>query len=188
MLEDIQLDYSVDDYFDDFSESSYSNTDDDSVYTSNVFPNNTQYSYNQTKYGKCRRKRKKDVHFQLQQRHAANQRERRRMQSINDAFEGLRAHIPTLPYEKRLSKVDTLRLAIGYIGFLAEMLSATSDGEQDVAETLTKQRKIIIHSHIGKNMLFFLFYKISLCFRSIYRRCKSYMNNFLLCAIIIQVL
>ncbi|XP_052248014.1 pancreas transcription factor 1 subunit alpha-like [Dreissena polymorpha] len=149
MLEDIQLDYSVDDYFDDFSESSYSNTDDDSVYTSNVFPNNTQYSYNQTKYGKCRSKRKKDVHFQLQQRHAANQRERRRMQSINDAFEGLRAHIPTLPYEKRLSKVDTLRLAIGYIGFLAEMLSATSDGEQDVAETLTKQRKIIIHSHIG---------------------------------------
>ena len=32
-------------------------------------------------------------------------RERKRMQSINDAFEGLRAHIPTLPYEKRLSKV-----------------------------------------------------------------------------------
>lgn len=27
------------------------------------------------------------------------------MQSINDAFEGLRTHIPTLPYEKRLSKV-----------------------------------------------------------------------------------
>lgn len=50
------------------------------------------------------------------QRQAANLRERRRMQSINEAFEGLRAHIPTLPYEKRLSKVDTLRLAIGYIG------------------------------------------------------------------------
>ena len=47
--------------------------------------------------------------FQIQQRHAANMRERKRMQSINDAFEGLRHHIPTLPYEKRLSKVDTLR-------------------------------------------------------------------------------
>ena len=35
------------------------------------------------------------------------------MQSINEAFEGLRVCIPTLPYEKRLSKVDTLRLAIG---------------------------------------------------------------------------
>ncbi|XP_078454641.1 pancreas transcription factor 1 subunit alpha-like [Lampetra planeri] len=55
-------------------------------------------------------------------RQAANQRERRRMESINAAFEGLRAHIPTLPYERRLSKVDTLRLAIGYIAFLGEMV------------------------------------------------------------------
>ena len=54
---------------------------------------------------------------QVQQRHAANLRERKRMQSINDAFEGLRHHIPTLPYEKRLSKVDTLRLTIGYVQF-----------------------------------------------------------------------
>uniref|UniRef100_A0A8C9N6W7 Pancreas transcription factor 1 subunit alpha n=1 Tax=Serinus canaria TaxID=9135 RepID=A0A8C9N6W7_SERCA len=61
----------------------------------------------------------------LQQlRQAANVRERRRMQSINDAFEGLRSHIPTLPYEKRLSKVDTLRLAIGYINFLSELVQS----------------------------------------------------------------
>ena len=51
--------------------------------------------------------------MQQQQRQAANHRERKRMQSINEAFEGLRVCIPTLPYEKRLSKVDTLRLAIG---------------------------------------------------------------------------
>ncbi|XP_046397704.1 pancreas transcription factor 1 subunit alpha-like [Ischnura elegans] len=65
------------------------------------------------------------THHQMQQqRQAANLRERRRMQSINDAFEGLRAHVPTLPYERRLSKVDTLRLAIGYIGFLTELVRA----------------------------------------------------------------
>ena len=56
---------------------------------------------------------RKSMRQQVQQRHAANLRERKRMQSINDAFEGLRQHIPTLPYEKRLSKVDTLRLTIG---------------------------------------------------------------------------
>ena len=56
---------------------------------------------------------RKSMRQQVQQRHAANLRERKRMQSINDAFEGLRHHIPTLPYEKRLSKVDTLRLTIG---------------------------------------------------------------------------
>ncbi len=51
--------------------------------------------------------------LQVEIRHAANLRERRRMQSINEAFEGLRRYIPTLPYKKRLSKVDTLRLTIG---------------------------------------------------------------------------
>uniref|UniRef100_A0A3B5AVL0 Si:dkey-34f9.3 n=1 Tax=Stegastes partitus TaxID=144197 RepID=A0A3B5AVL0_9TELE len=49
------------------------------------------------------------------QRHAANIRERKRMLSINSAFEELRCHVPTFPYEKRLSKIDTLRLAIAYI-------------------------------------------------------------------------
>ncbi|XP_056645928.1 pancreas transcription factor 1 subunit alpha-like [Diorhabda carinulata] len=68
------------------------------------------------------RRRSKCPQQQIQQRQAANLRERKRMQSINDAFEGLRAHIPTLPYEKRLSKVDTLKLAIGYINFLSELV------------------------------------------------------------------
>ncbi|KAM3179724.1 hypothetical protein ACTXT7_000007 [Hymenolepis weldensis] len=63
------------------------------------------------------------------QRLAANMRERRRMHSINDAFEGLRARIPTLPYEKRLSKVDTLRLAIGYINFLQNLVNSDDHPE-----------------------------------------------------------
>ncbi|XP_033245764.1 pancreas transcription factor 1 subunit alpha isoform X2 [Drosophila miranda] len=65
-----------------------------------------------------------------QQRQAANLRERRRMQSINEAFEGLRTHIPTLPYEKRLSKVDTLKLAISYITFLSEMVKKDKNGNE----------------------------------------------------------
>ena len=76
------------------------------------------------------RRKRKCEHHQAQQRQAANQRERKRMQSINDAFEGLRAHIPTLPYEKRLSKVDTLRVAIGYIGFLAELLDVEAQSAE----------------------------------------------------------
>ena len=68
--------------------------------------------------------------LQVQQRQAANLRERKRMQSINDAFEGLRAHIPTLPYEKRLSKVDTLKLAIGYINFLSDLVTSDRNASQ----------------------------------------------------------
>lgn len=52
------------------------------------------------------------------------------MQSINEAFEGLRTHIPTLPYEKRLSKVDTLKLAISYIAFLNDMLRKDKNGNE----------------------------------------------------------
>ena len=66
-----------------------------------------------TKTHSTNKKNTKSAIAAVQQRYAANMRERKRMQSINDAFEGLRQHIPTLPYEKRLSKVDTLRLTIG---------------------------------------------------------------------------
>ncbi|XP_063840370.1 uncharacterized protein LOC135089078 isoform X2 [Scylla paramamosain] len=61
------------------------------------------------------------------QRHAANIRERKRMLSINSAFEELRTHVPTFPYEKRLSKIDTLRLAIAYIALLRELLISDLD-------------------------------------------------------------
>ena len=53
-------------------------------------------------------------------------RERKRMQNINDAFEDLRSHIPMLPYEKRLSKVDTLKHAISYIKFLNDLVKIKS--------------------------------------------------------------
>lgn len=58
------------------------------------------------------------------QRQAANVRERKRMLSINSAFEELRSYVPTFPYEKRLSKIDTLRLAIAYIALLRDMLKS----------------------------------------------------------------
>ncbi|XP_053733630.1 protein Fer3 [Synchiropus splendidus] len=70
------------------------------------------------------------------QRHAANIRERKRMLSINSAFEELRCHVPTFPYEKRLSKIDTLRLAIAYIALLREILMSGSDPKSYVDECM----------------------------------------------------
>ena len=52
------------------------------------------------------------------------------MQSINDAFEGLRSHIPTLPYKKRLYMLDTRKLAIGYINFLSDILTSDRNSTQ----------------------------------------------------------
>ncbi|KAK3715615.1 hypothetical protein QZH41_009607 [Actinostola sp. cb2023] len=96
-----------------------------------------------------RKRRRKSHNQQIAQRHAANLRERKRMQSINEAFEGLRKHIPTLPYEKRLSKVDTLRLAIGYIGFLTEMINSDMSHSQALQPSRTEQPRKVMICHRG---------------------------------------
>uniref|UniRef100_A0A8C6SAP0 Pancreas transcription factor 1 subunit alpha n=1 Tax=Neogobius melanostomus TaxID=47308 RepID=A0A8C6SAP0_9GOBI len=93
--------------------------------------------------GPRRRRLRSERELQLL-RQAANVRERRRMQSINDAFEGLRSHIPTLPYEKRLSKVDTLRLAIGYINFLAELVQSDVPLRNQGSDAPVPPKKVII--------------------------------------------
>lgn len=56
------------------------------------------------------------------QRQAANVRERKRMFGLNEAFDQLRKKVPTFAYEKRLSRIETLRLAIVYIAFMTELL------------------------------------------------------------------
>uniref|UniRef100_T1IZM7 BHLH domain-containing protein n=1 Tax=Strigamia maritima TaxID=126957 RepID=T1IZM7_STRMM len=67
----------------------------------------------------------------IAQRRAANIRERRRMFNLNEAFDVLRKKVPTFAYEKRLSRIETLRLAITYIAFMTEVLQgkcARSEG------------------------------------------------------------
>ncbi|XP_060931455.1 transcription factor 15 [Limanda limanda] len=58
----------------------------------------------------------------VKQRSAANARERGRTQSVNSAFTALRTLIPTEPVDRKLSKIETLRLASSYISHLANVL------------------------------------------------------------------
>ncbi|XP_009996472.1 PREDICTED: T-cell acute lymphocytic leukemia protein 2 [Chaetura pelagica] len=51
-----------------------------------------------------------------------NTRERWRQQNVNSAFAKLRKLIPTHPPDKKLSKNETLRLAMRYINFLVKVL------------------------------------------------------------------
>lgn len=74
-----------------------------------------------------RPKRKRVITYA--QRQAANIRERKRMFSLNEAFDILRKKVPTFAYEKRLSRIETLRLAIVYISFMTELL--TSSGKKN---------------------------------------------------------
>ncbi|NXX86555.1 FER3L protein, partial [Urocolius indicus] len=63
------------------------------------------------------------------QRQAANIRERKRMFNLNEAFDQLRKKVPTFAYEKRLSRIETLRLAIVYISFMTELLDGCNRQE-----------------------------------------------------------
>lgn len=85
----------------------------------------------------------------------ANVRERKRMCGINVAFivssqchgtivrqwvQELRKRIPTFPYEKRLSKIDTLNLAIAYITMLQEVLAHEGDGHDYLQRCVSSAR------------------------------------------------
>ncbi|NXM55876.1 HEN1 protein, partial [Leiothrix lutea] len=49
-------------------------------------------------------------------------RERVRVEAFNVAFAELRGLLPTLPPDKKLSKIEILRLAICYISYLNHVL------------------------------------------------------------------
>lgn len=66
----------------------------------------------------------------------------RKCSSINSAFDELRVHVPTFPYEKRLSKIDTLRLAIAYIALLREVLEVDYDPLTYVEKCLRGEIKV----------------------------------------------
>lgn len=91
------------------------------------------------------------------QRKAANMRERRRMRSINDAFDNLRKCIPvTDTVDRKLSKVDTLKFAMRYIRYLSDLMKNTSDftPTQHQAITERKQEKVILRSQfLGKDCI-----------------------------------
>ena len=61
---------------------------------------------------------------------AANSRERKRMHTVNSAFDQLRELVPTYPSNRKLSKIDTLRLACTYIQDLVSLLQHNTQAIQ----------------------------------------------------------
>ncbi|XP_044257063.1 heart- and neural crest derivatives-expressed protein 2-like isoform X1 [Tribolium madens] len=60
----------------------------------------------------------------VKRRTTANKKERRRTQSINNAYADLRDCIPNVPPDTKLSKIKTLRLATSYINYLVKALES----------------------------------------------------------------
>nr|CDS33880.1 transcription factor 21 [Hymenolepis microstoma] len=70
-----------------------------------------------------RRGRKPGIRCSILQRNAANARERSRMRVLSTAFMELKSVLPWVPRDTKLSKLDTLKLAAGYIAYLDHILS-----------------------------------------------------------------
>lgn len=58
-------------------------------------------------------------------------RERLRVEAFNSAFCTLRQLLPTLPPDKKLSKIEILRLAICYITYLNNVLDPDAKEDED---------------------------------------------------------
>lgn len=87
--------------------------------------------------GGGKRKRKARVPGVIRQRQAANARERDRTNSVNMAFTALRTLIPTEPADRKLSKIETLRLASSYIAHLGNVLLLGEAGDGQPCHTST---------------------------------------------------
>jgi nescient helix-loop-helix protein len=79
--------------------------------------NKGQENFNLTREERRRRRRATQKY-----RTAHATRERVRVEAFNYAFADLRKLLPTLPPDKKLSKIEILRLAICYISYLKHVL------------------------------------------------------------------
>lgn len=74
-----------------------------------------------------------------------NERERQRVRCVNEGYTRLRQHLPEDLVEKRLSKVETLRAAIGYIKRLQGLL--------DLEALRSPLEDAQLHPHLNGSMM-----------------------------------
>ena len=73
-----------------------------------------------TRLSRDERRRRRRATPKYRSAHAS--RERMRVSMFNRAFASLRKLLPTLPPDRKLSKIEVLRLAVGYIAYLDDVL------------------------------------------------------------------
>ena len=100
-----------------------------------ISPDGTILPIKKGRGGRKKSTRPPSPHILKKRRVAANTRERRRMNGLNDAFERLRDVIPSLGSDHKLSKYETLQMAQTYIGSLASLLRRTSSTDSNLSNS-----------------------------------------------------
>lgn len=91
------------------------------------------------KSGKMKRRRVQTPY----QRKAANVRERRRMCTMNEAFDELRKRLPAFEYEKKLSRIETLKLAMTYISFMKDLSDGMDPSDASLRQYQNFKEKVL---------------------------------------------
>ncbi len=81
--------------------------------------------------------------IQKERRIAANARERRRMNSINSAFDRLRSVLPQLDGGRKMSKYEALQMAQQYIKCLDTILNGPSSADYDTCDQQGQKRHAV---------------------------------------------
>lgn len=113
----------------------YKSRDDSSSSMGNSYSENFYKTNMENKYKKESKKNatpQAGMEVMKKRRLAANARERRRMNSLNDAFDRLRDVVPSLGNDRKLSKFETLQMAQTYISALHELLQRDWTGRMDM--------------------------------------------------------
>ncbi|XP_077867382.1 neurogenin transcription factor isoform X1 [Saccoglossus kowalevskii] len=77
------------------------------------------------------------VRIKKNRRLKANDRERNRMHTLNEALDGLRNVLPKFPDDTKLTKIETLRFAHNYIWALSQMLKLIETDPNDCQPDVT---------------------------------------------------
>lgn len=101
---------------------SENNLSDCTTSTSSLLTGEVKSEHSKTGTRKQRRTKQIPPQIKKKRRLAANARERKRMQSLNDAFDRLRQHLPSLGNDRQFSKHETLQMAQSYISALCDLL------------------------------------------------------------------
>ena len=103
------------------SDEEYFSKNDELITFRNTFLQNSKIN-KYYKEKKMRERRKKSA-----KRSYEISKEKERAKLFNEAFDGLRQRIPSIPSTKKLSKIEILRLAICYMSYLNFLLDSSSD-------------------------------------------------------------
>uniref|UniRef100_A0A0R3RSN0 BHLH domain-containing protein n=1 Tax=Elaeophora elaphi TaxID=1147741 RepID=A0A0R3RSN0_9BILA len=111
-----------------------------------------QYFSKNGKQTRSRKRRERNVLFYELKRKAANERERKRMYSINEAFDKLRHLLPWLSHERKMSKATTLREAIRYIKQLSQLVNGEPPSPENMSYAIAVKSETDRSSLIVPNL------------------------------------